>query len=117
MLTNNKSLIIVGLGSLKCQVFGIKDLTFLSDQLIFILKSAKEVSMKIAYKIKIKIDKIPPGKVFNYQDLGILNQEYSAAAKTISRMVKQKNIKRISTGVFCGSRRISGERGLSTNSD
>jgi len=56
--------------------------------------------MKIACKIKTKIDKIPPGKVFNYQDLGILNQEYSAAAKTISRMVKQKNIKRISTGVF-----------------
>lgn len=56
--------------------------------------------MKIACKIKTKIDKIPPGKIFNYQDLGLLNQEYSAAAKTISRMVKQKNIKRISTGVF-----------------
>ena len=56
--------------------------------------------MKVAYKIKTKIDKIPPGKVFNYQDLGMLNQEYSAAAKAISRLVKQKRVNRISTGVF-----------------
>jgi hypothetical protein len=56
--------------------------------------------MKVAYKIKTKIDKIPPGKVFSYQDLGISNQEYRAAAKAISRLVKQKNVKRISTGVF-----------------
>jgi hypothetical protein len=56
--------------------------------------------MKVAYKIKTKIDKVPPGKVFGYQDLGILNQEYSAAAKAISRLVKQKTVKRISTGVF-----------------
>ena len=56
--------------------------------------------MKVAYKIKTKIDKVPPGKVFGYQDLGILNQEYSAAAKAISRLVKQKSVKRISKGVF-----------------
>lgn len=56
--------------------------------------------MKVAYKIKSKIGKIPPGKIFSYQDLGILNQEYRAAAKAISRLVKQKSVKRISTGVF-----------------
>ena len=56
--------------------------------------------MKVAYKIKTKIDKIPPGKVFSYQDLGILNQEFRAAAKAISRLVKQKSVNRISTGIF-----------------
>ena len=56
--------------------------------------------MKVTYKIKTKIDKIPSGKVFSYKDLGILNQEYMAAAKAISRFVKQKSVKRISTGVF-----------------
>lgn len=56
--------------------------------------------MKVASKIKTTIDKIPPGKVFSYQDLGLLNQEYSAAAKAISRLVKQKSVNRISTGVF-----------------
>ncbi len=56
--------------------------------------------MKIACKIKTKISKIPPGKVFSYQDLGISNQEYGAAAKAISRLVKQKDVQRISTGAF-----------------
>jgi hypothetical protein len=56
--------------------------------------------MKVTYKIKTKIDKITPGKIFNYHDLGILNQEYKAAAKAISRLVNQKSIKRISTGIF-----------------
>ncbi len=56
--------------------------------------------MKVAYKIKTKIDKIPPGKVFNYQDLGVLNQNYKTAAKAMSRLVKQKCVKRISNGVF-----------------
>lgn len=56
--------------------------------------------MKVALKIKNIIDKIPPGKIFKYQDLGISNHEYRAASKAISRLVKGKNVKRISTGVF-----------------
>jgi hypothetical protein len=56
--------------------------------------------MKVALKIKNKIDKTPAGKVFKYQDLGISNDEYCAAAKALERLVKKKNIKRISTGLF-----------------
>ena len=56
--------------------------------------------MKVALKIKNKIGQTPAGRVFTYQDFGISNDEYRAAAKALGRLVTGKNIKRISTGLF-----------------
>ena len=60
----------------------------------------KEVYMKVALKIKNKIGQTPAGRIFTYQDLGIANDEYMAATKALGRLVKNKSIKRISTGFF-----------------
>ena len=56
--------------------------------------------MKISEKINKKINKIPFGTTFKYQQLGISNKEYGAAAKAIERLIGGKKIKRISTGIF-----------------
>ena len=56
--------------------------------------------MKISEKISNRIARIPLGTTFKYQQLGILNSEYGAAAKAIERLIAKKIIKRISTGVF-----------------
>ncbi len=57
-------------------------------------------SMKISKKIKEKIAKLKPGCTFNYQQLDLLPEEYSAGAKAIERLVKEGVIKRLSTGIF-----------------
>jgi len=56
--------------------------------------------MNIAKKIEGQIDSIERGKTFTYKDLNIKKEEYSAAAKSIERLIKKEIIKRISTGVF-----------------
>ncbi len=56
--------------------------------------------MKVAEKVKAKVNKIPPGRVFRYSDIGVGYDEYGAAAKILSRMVKAKAVKRLSAGVF-----------------
>jgi len=56
--------------------------------------------MNIAKKIEKKINSIEKGKTFNYKDLNIKKEEYPAASKSIERLIKNKIIKRISTGVF-----------------
>jgi len=56
--------------------------------------------MNIAKKIEEKIDNIESGKIFTYKELNIKKEEYSAASKSIERLIKRKIIKRISTGVF-----------------
>ena len=56
--------------------------------------------MNIAKKIEEIIDNIERGKTFTYKDLNIKKEEYSAASKSIERLIKKKIIKRISTGVF-----------------
>ncbi len=56
--------------------------------------------MTISKKIKETINKLPVGTTFKYKELGILNNEYGAATKTIERLIAEKTIKRISTGVF-----------------
>jgi len=56
--------------------------------------------MNIAKKIEEQIDNIENGKTFTYKDLNIKKEEYSAASKSIERLIKKKIIKRISTGVF-----------------
>lgn len=43
---------------------------------------------------------MPVGMVFKYQQLGISNDEYRAAAKAIERLIAGKIIKRIAVGVF-----------------
>lgn len=72
--------------------------------------------MKVAVKIQAKIERIPSGKVFKYCDLDVSNDEYRAAAKTISRLVKKKIVKRLSTGVFYKPKATAfGELGPSEN--
>jgi len=56
--------------------------------------------MNIAKKIEEQIDNIENGKTFTYKDLNIKKDEYSAASKSIERLIKKEIIKRISTGVF-----------------
>lgn len=56
--------------------------------------------MTKAKKIKNKIDRISIGTTFKYQQLDITQEEYIAAAKAIERLIAQKVIKRVSTGVF-----------------
>jgi hypothetical protein len=56
--------------------------------------------MNIAKKIEEKINNIESGKTFTYKDLDIKKEEYSAASKSIERLIKKERIKRISTGVF-----------------
>ena len=43
---------------------------------------------------------MPLGLTFKYQQLGIANNEYGAAAKAIERLIARKIIKRIAVGVF-----------------
>ena len=56
--------------------------------------------MNIAKKIAEKINRIEKGKTFTYKDLNIKKEEYSAASKSIERLIKKEIIKRISTGLF-----------------
>ncbi|RJP47526.1 MAG: hypothetical protein C4548_00925 [Desulfobacteraceae bacterium] len=56
--------------------------------------------MKISKKIKEAINKLPAGTTFKYRELDISNNEYGAATKTIERLIAEKIIKRVSTGVF-----------------
>ena len=56
--------------------------------------------MNIAKKIEEQIDSIENGKTFTYKNLNIKKEEYSAASKSIERLIKKEIIKRISTGVF-----------------
>ncbi|MDA1224363.1 MAG: DUF6088 family protein [Bacteroidetes bacterium] len=56
--------------------------------------------MKVAEKIVHKINRIQELTNFKYQQLGIEQSEYSAAAKAIERLIKKGVIRRVSTGVF-----------------
>jgi hypothetical protein len=56
--------------------------------------------MKVSQKIREIINNLPMGKIINYQQLDISNKEYGAAAKALERLIAQKIIKRVSTGVF-----------------
>ena len=56
--------------------------------------------MKIAKKIEKKINNIENGKTFAYKDLNVKNEEYTAAAKAIERLIKKGIINRLSTGLF-----------------
>lgn len=60
--------------------------------------------MKVAARIKSKVNSLQPGRVFKYSDLGVSRNEYGAAAKALSRLVKEKAIKRLSTGIFYKSK-------------
>ncbi len=60
----------------------------------------KVFKMKTSQKIEEKIDKLKVGTTFNYKSLSIEIDEYSAAAKTLERLIKKGKIKRISSGIF-----------------
>ncbi len=56
--------------------------------------------MNVAKKIERKINGFENGNIFTYKDFNRKKEEYSAAAKTLERLIKKEIIKRISTGVF-----------------
>ena len=56
--------------------------------------------MKVAEKVARKIERLPEGRTFQYQQLGIEQSDFYAAAKAIERLIKKGVIKRISAGIF-----------------
>lgn len=56
--------------------------------------------MKVAEKIEKRINKMPDGTTFKYQELAIARDEYMAATKAMERLIKKGLVKRASTGVF-----------------
>lgn len=56
--------------------------------------------MGVAEKIERKINRMQEGVTFQYQQLGIDRDEYSAAAKAIERFLKRGLIRKISIGMF-----------------
>lgn len=56
--------------------------------------------MKVVEKIVRKINRMQEGTTFKYQQLGIDQSEYTAAAKAMERLIKKGIVKRVSTGVF-----------------
>lgn len=56
--------------------------------------------MSIAQKIRSKVGRFEAGSVFQYEQLGISNDEYQAAAKTMQRLVARQTVKKVSKGVF-----------------
>nr|NQU91840.1 hypothetical protein [Bacteroidota bacterium] len=56
--------------------------------------------MKVTEKIERRINRMQEGTTFKYQQLGIDQAEYSAAAKAIERLIRKGIIKRVTTGVF-----------------
>ncbi len=56
--------------------------------------------MKLAGKIRKKIDAFAEGSTFGYENLDIGKTEYQAAAKVLERMQKNGIIKKTSKGIF-----------------
>lgn len=56
--------------------------------------------MKVTEKIERRVKKMKEGTTFKYQQLGINQDEYTAATKAVQRLLKKGIIKRTSTGVF-----------------
>jgi|SRR5690554_232720 len=56
--------------------------------------------MKVTEKIEQRINRMQVGTTFKYQQLGIDQSDYVAAAKAMERFIKKGMIKRVSTGVF-----------------
>ena len=56
--------------------------------------------MKVAEQIRAKIKKIPEGKPFGYDALGIAPDDFFTAAKALERLQKKGTIKKISKGLF-----------------
>jgi hypothetical protein len=56
--------------------------------------------VKLAAKVKTKINRIGKGKSFGYADLGIEKEDYLNAAKALERLQAKGIIKKISKGVF-----------------
>jgi hypothetical protein len=56
--------------------------------------------MTVSQKIEQQLQKIPEGATFRYQGLAIELSEYSAASKTIERLITKGTLKRASKGIF-----------------
>jgi hypothetical protein len=56
--------------------------------------------MKVAEKIREKINSMPESEPFGYADLGIEQTDYVTAAKALERLQKKGAIKKVSKGVF-----------------
>ena len=56
--------------------------------------------MKLTAKIRKKIESIPEGKTFGYEELNIAQEEYTSAAKVLERFQKKGWIKKMSKGIF-----------------
>jgi Family of unknown function (DUF6088) len=74
--------------------------SFLLKKLDITAKTSIIKNVKLAAKVKSKINKIGKGKSFGYTDLGIAKEDYLTAAKALERLQAKGIIKKISKGVF-----------------
>ncbi len=56
--------------------------------------------MALASEIRKRINQLPEGKTFGYDDLRIAREDYATAAKALERLQKEGLIKKVSKGVF-----------------
>lgn len=56
--------------------------------------------MALATEIRKRINQLPVGKTFGYDDLRIAKDDYTTAAKALERLQKEGLIKKVSKGVF-----------------
>ena len=67
---------------------------------IYILNNTFVLIMNVSRKIQEKIQKIANDTTFGYEQLGITQNEFLAAAKVMERLLKKGMIKKISKGIF-----------------
>jgi hypothetical protein len=73
--------------------------------------------MKVAERIRNKIESIPESEPFGYADLDIDKKDFFSAAKSLERLQKKGLIKKVSKGVFYIPRKtIFGELGPDSSS-
>lgn len=69
--------------------------------------------MKIAARLRRRIERMDDGTVFSYVDLRIRDTEFVAAAKALSRLVQEGTIRRIKRGTFLKPQRsVFGKVGI-----
>jgi hypothetical protein len=56
--------------------------------------------VNVTKKIETQVAGIPAGIIFGYAELGLLPEEYVAAAKALERLVRKGTLRRFETGAF-----------------
>lgn len=76
----------------KMSSFSAKNLTLQNHNYLCI--------MALATEMRKRIQQLPEGQTFGYDDLRIAKEDYTTAAKVLERLQKEGLIKKVSKGVF-----------------